>query len=124
MSKPAFTPGPWAVLKGFPDTIVPIEHEARGSGGSIDETYDRDGFALAIATADHNDCSGFAHEISKETAYANARLIAAAPELFDALKLLVLAYESDAGTEHDECLLEESHKRSVAALAKAEGRTP
>ena len=107
MSKPAFTPGPWRVVGA---TI-------RGDGRGTRCDY------LTVARATSNETSGYDCP-PPQVAEANARLIAAAPELFDALKLLVLAYESDAGTEHDECLLEESHKRSVAALAKAEGRTP
>lgn len=82
----AYTPGPWAVLDGFPTEIVPEAHRHRSCGASIYEAEDRDRYALRIATADLNTLSGFAHEIPREQAKANARLIAAAPKLLSALE--------------------------------------
>jgi hypothetical protein len=49
---------------------------------------------------------------------ANARLIAAAPELLEALKALALLVEADYGGF--DCL--EQWRQAVAAIAKAEGR--
>jgi len=67
-----------------------------------------------------------------EMAQANARLIAAAPEMYEALKAKAAAYE-----HHDECedcmdgdlcevgadLYQAAYKTGQAALAKAEGTT-
>ena len=54
-----------------------------------------------------------------QRALANARLIAAAPELLDALKSLV-QLEAD-GKHADECAIE-TWGRAAATIAKAEGR--
>jgi non-homologous end joining protein Ku len=48
---------------------------------------------------------------------ANARLIAAAPELLEALRQMVVNAEAD-GKEYRDC-----YKNAVAAIAKAEGRS-
>jgi hypothetical protein len=56
---------------------------------------------------------------------ANARLIAAAPELLEALKALLLHEGekcfSGIGTEHDSYALEAAKNAAIAAIAKATG---
>jgi hypothetical protein len=74
------TAGPWAILRGFPNTIVRAIDQDKLNGVSIYEKEDRERFAVVIATAEDNRHSGFAHKISEAEAKANARLIAAAPE--------------------------------------------
>ena len=89
MSKPAWTPGPWSVksIPGHGDSIV-------GAGG------------LQVVRIG---------QISKMD-LANARLIAAAPELYEALKAFMFA------DGHDD--FEDEWPAARAALAKAEGRQP
>lgn len=55
--------------------------------------------------------------VSEEEALANARLIAAAPELLEALRLLARAYERVTGRESTPLLA-----KARAAIAKAEGK--
>ena len=101
------TPGPWVVDE--PDkhgqAIVSSEH-------------------TEIATCWHH-CVG---AIEKEM-HANARLIAAAPDLLEALRIaaghLVWCSNAKPGIETDEGrkLTMEFADRAFAAIAKAEGRT-
>ena len=81
------TPGPWHVGTGKAESII----------------YYKEGWAVANAIVFHS-------EISLEEIHANARLIAAAPEMLEALKH-ILPY-TQCG---DKLVIE-------AAIAKAEGR--
>lgn len=56
-----------------------------------------------------------------ETAEADARLIAAAPELLDALKAMVASYDGLRDTLTSPVIIEKL-ARADAAIAKAEGR--
>ena len=100
----AHTPGPWRVIKGKPRAICNAagnKYIAKALLGGTDHPSPR--FLLDEAQAE-----------------ANARLIAAAPEMLDALKQALLYIEGD----------EAAHGRQFgdgnavrAALAKAEART-
>ena len=80
-----------------------------------------DGYAGSIAVVskrvtDENGCNDSPPE---EEAIANARLIAAAPELYEALKEMVSAFEN-----YDRDMYEFEHeaiKKARAALSKAKG---
>ena len=101
-----FTPGPWrASLDDFGDyAIQPAGQE------------------LAVAAVVNGDARGLLGEASEHA--ANAHLIAAAPEMYEALQAIdwsaVLLWR-DRG---DEVVSEEAIKAVRAALAKAEGRQP
>lgn len=58
------------------------------------------------------------HKTERGVAQANAHLIAAAPELLEALKLVV----STMGQTHDFVMLEAMVKLAAEAIAKAEGK--
>ena len=90
MTKPAFTPGPWEY---DPDT--PISHDIYGG---------KKGFHICAAT------SGFSEKGMTE---ANAHLIAAAPDMYEALKA---ALERGSMNEQPDWHLIRT------AVAKAEGR--
>jgi hypothetical protein len=98
MTAPLFTPGPW-FFRTYPDTLPSADdfHLIQGlegdEGGSILEG------ALVLASDKANK--------------ANAHLIAAAPELYDALERLLEALP-DTGCD-DEIIA------AAAALAKARG---
>jgi hypothetical protein len=79
MSKPAFTPGPWAAVFGFGQYIVPASHEDRPIGYATNEAHDRGGYAqqIAVIKIDRH---------GRGSPAANATLIAAAPDLYEALK--------------------------------------
>ncbi len=97
----AFTPGPWRLR----DDLM-IFHPSL------------DGVAIANLTGAFVPANGY-HDHADERA-ANARLIAAAPDLLEALKALIEAPVRDA--THN---IPAHHKRIIAAcaaIAKAEGR--
>lgn len=56
--------------------------------------------------------------LTQETRETNARLIAAAPDMFEALRFFA-CIDFDNFTEHDEALLESVRAEAAAALAKA-----
>lgn len=74
------TPGPWtAIWKG--EYVVPEEHAGRHVGGSIYPDQDRDGYAQIIAHIKSD-------KYGRGSREANARLIAAAPDLLAVLDSL------------------------------------
>jgi hypothetical protein len=98
-----FTPGPWDVESPFGDEALAIVANADkptyawkivASCFSKDEYDDENGVPLL----EHN---------------ANARLIAAAPEMYEALRSIADSVHADSG----------SRKTSFKALAKARGET-
>lgn len=104
-----FTPGPWRVEEGT--TLVwgacnPDDRSTYGMGYPITQARVRLGSA-----------SEYASEFREDEGEANARLIAAAPELYGALEdlaeRLIGAFPSIAGTPEAQ--------RAKAALAKARG---
>lgn len=93
------TPGPWKVGAKF-DT-----GSASTSGVEISDIENSETVAVAV---EGNDSGGI---YAYQEVMANARLIAAAPELLDALKELVDRYPNNVGIT-----------KAKAALAKAEGK--
>lgn len=95
MSKPDWTPGPWVV-------------------GSINDTAvfrvgaDQVRYTIAVAVGDHTEPDSW------PAARATARLIAAAPDLYEALRELLNALPSATTNP--------AIKTARAAIAKAEGR--
>jgi hypothetical protein len=97
------TPGPWVVRDDGHDYLWPLidaENVGAGHYASI---------AIAIQRDPHPQHRG---GIDAATAAANARLIAAAPELLNALKQLVDTPVSDS-----------AYRAARAAIARAEGET-
>lgn len=102
MGEAKFTPGPWGLDVGF-DGSRP---------GDFDEYWQVHDGQDAIA------CSSNCYSGNRE---ANARLIAAAPEIYEALSDLVSSIEC---SERDEFIIHQEIKVARAALAKARGGTP
>ncbi len=94
------TPGPWAVDKDC-DLII-VDHE----GGSLGEMTPGN------------------PAVSDEQAVANARLVAAAPELLKALKeaLGVIRMSSAEDDTEIEAAIRRVEKQCKVVIAKAEGR--
>jgi len=90
MSEPKWTPGPWSYFK---DTC---------------RVCDEEGTAEFVISGPPGGRHG---QFSNE---ADARLIAAAPDLYDVLYAMMFAYADD----------EVWKQEAYAALAKAEGREP
>ena len=97
-----FTPGPWTV------------HFAEG-------TKVRDAREATVASLSHTHLSG---RRDSDEVFANARLIAAAPCMFEALRKIDGGWISDDIDEEDlEATIVEFQKIARAALAKARGET-
>lgn len=100
------TPGPWALshVCGGNYTVLPESHKKHASH--------------AIASV---------HENHGEENAANARLIAAAPELLEALKVMKVALRqlenmtAELLSDADCRELSKAHNQARAAIAKAEG---
>ncbi len=93
MSEPKWTPGPWSA------------HEAKFGWEVV--VGERPLYGKSI--------TGWG---AVSTTEANARLIAAAPELYEALEALRPYFEGEHYPDHPHCVL------IRAALAKARGETP
>ena len=107
------TPGPWMQHPMFPEYVVLAAHADRPIGAAVDAATDLAKYAQYIVRVEilHRHRSGY------ECA-ANARLIAAAPELYEALTEIV----DSLSTQDDEGLVEHAEKmiKARAALAKAQ----
>lgn len=114
MSK--FTSGPWKILNG--DTIVtdyePENERTHGIGCGNDFIADLD---------DGGEYHQYYFEAESEK-IANAHLIAAAPELHEALKLIIEHWNKDQSYEATVLNAKDIIKKAEQALVKAEGRTP
>lgn len=104
------TPGPWAVRRWSWPTQVE---------GSIHQVISADSFPTAFVPAWDKPEPGEVE--AGDEARANARLIAAAPELLEACKLIVSAFDAlkPASAARNEPL---QINAARAAIAKAEGR--
>lgn len=98
---PNFTPGPWA-----------LAHRAQTRGRFL--VVDSTSAQSQVAFADDED-----ELIDSATAKANARLIAAAPEMLDALEGVVAWIDGDYAEDTPEC---RRIMRAKLAIAKALGK--
>jgi len=111
MSVPQFTPGPWVAL---PPEEGSLYARIRGTrlGGKFK-------IANALMAADQT--------LEENEAIANARLIAAAPDLYEALALMVAWYGKRDNHGDDSLLQPDQQENEIAqamrALAKARGET-
>ena len=93
------TPGPWHY------------RTSDGSIGGIDS-------ACGLSIAQAFQVKPISEDLTQETRKSNAHLIAAAPDLLDALKELLLAERLD----DDDQILLSARVKARAAIAKAEGK--
>lgn len=116
MNEHKHTPGPWKVSDKMMSDDMVCRHDALGAWVHSRRYIEGAGKLLANAESNEpigTDCSGGHPQVeSRDEMLANARLIAAAPELLDALRL-VLA--------HDGALTGADWTAIRAAIAKAEG---
>ena len=117
--QPKFTPGPW---KAWGHNVY---RAGAGDGANICAMSE----LRATTEVRHTEPSFNSPHL--ETIYANARLIAAAPEMYEALRSMVAGFKpftfrpvgapgSPAREEQDE--QNRAHAAARAALAKVEGR--
>lgn len=103
-TKAVHTPGPWKAINhgGIPSTVKYTEFCIHNEGNGYGETV--------IATLSANDCWTIPVE-------ANARLIAAAPDYFEAVEELLNSIDAD---NDDIGILALRHLRQAHAKAKGE----
>lgn len=99
----AFTPGPWAVNQRFEKPVV---------------GYDVGDGDTPLPIVD------IVHGYDKAQARANAKLIAAAPDMYEALQALVLEYGKQMASMQVVSPRRGLWRNACAALAKARGETP
>lgn len=114
-----YTPGPWTRHPKFEEYVVPLSDAEKAIGASADPVEDKRQFAKVIMSYLR---MGEERMFEPGERAANARLIAAAPDLLEAAKLAesvlshmakVLDYHPEGGT---------AVPKLQAAIAKAEGR--
>lgn len=98
--KTTHTPGPWGIW---------------GEEGTRDIPVGPDNGGLAVAQIIMTTASGMMNEASAERGMANARLIAAAPDLLEALRSVLLLIPGIDYFTHP------TYISARAAIAKAEG---
>jgi hypothetical protein len=122
--KTKFTPGPWKIDMGFGDWGMPITHKVFVG----DQIYAEKHTEICSIYSAQPYCMGEQQRVRDkyQTDKANAHLIAAAPELYEALEKFVLW--SEAEKDHKETtfwgrieMLRELDAATSAALAKARG---
>ena len=81
-----YTPGPWVVHKRWPCTVVPLADEDKNLGGSVDPDDEAARWSKVIASREGTDFPKFHRSrVMKGEDKANAKLIAAAPEMAEML---------------------------------------
>ena len=91
-----YTPGPWTASEGSPSDVWHVDMPDRQ-------------FSITVARGDED------WDMSVEEVQANARLIAAAPDLLDALQGMITAFDADL---HDLMI---AKLVAMAAITKATG---
>jgi hypothetical protein len=113
------TPGPWTAHNTGEHafTIKATSVRVNASAGEKERSYYQ-GIASVSERGDHPQHGG---GISFKTCQANARLIAAAPELFEALKLLIAEYEPNMKAFALDAPRKAKWDAAQAAIAKVTG---
>jgi len=101
------TPGPWWVAGSAPGEVAPTFPVVRGFTDATQR--------ITVARVGNNN-----HYSKNSVDHSNARLIAAAPELLDALDAIIKRAENPALSDDTDALL----RAARAAIAKATKGTP
>lgn len=114
------TPGPWSLCQH----LRSIERDRACSCGYRGVVFGPDATPFAICQPGHDPAPGGQEgtepaRYPREVEIANARLIAAAPELLDALEALA---RHDFDDRDDPVIYNEVCRRARAAIAKARGQ--
>lgn len=120
MSEPKFTQGPWVVEDGGSSSYFQSFDISGPDTNRATEKWRRRGREVASISAHHAadvpSLADTALGYGASEAKANAHLIAAAPELYEALARLTAEF-GDKSVDH------ENVRAAFAALAKARGET-
>ena len=104
------TSGPWCIHRGYTNAGT-IRCADNGESWDFTHTHIGSGDTIIAQVQHQTKDSGWPHVHDVEEMWANARLIAAAPEMLDALRRLTHPMASDEDLEN-----------ALAVIAKAEGR--
>ena len=112
MNDAKFTPGPWEVVNVV--DVFTMSGAANNSGVMADSV---DGWQIADCSVGRTFVGGELIELGFKEQAANARLIAAAPELYEALEKATMLLDGVGFQSSDE------YQAAMHALAKARGES-
>ena len=104
------TSGPWCIHRAYANAQTIAVTGDNGESWDFTHTYIGQGDKIVAEVQHQSKDSGWPHVHSVEEMWANARLIAAAPEMLEALRNLTHPMASD-----------EDLQNALAVIAKAEG---
>ena len=105
------TSGPWCIHLGYVNAPTMTIVDDDGKSWDFTHTHIGSGDTIIAQVQHRTKDSGWPHVHDVDEMWANARLIAAAPEMLDALRRLTHPMASDDDLEN-----------ALAVIAKAEGR--
>lgn len=109
-TKHTHTGGPWCIHRSYANAQTLTVSDYYGGSWEFTHTYISQGEKIIAEVQHQSKVAGWPHVHSVEEMWANARLIAAAPELLEALRNLTHPMASDEDLQH-----------ALAVIAKAEG---
>lgn len=113
--KHTHTSGPWRIHRCYANEQTRIASH-NGETWEYTQTYVSQGDKIIAQVQHQSTDGGWPHVHDVQEMWANARLIAAAPELLEALKWAVQQIKDDLDLDHREAM-----DACLTAIAKAEG---
>ena len=114
-TKHTHTSGPWCIHRSYANAQTLTVADHHGGSWEFTHTYISQGEKIIAEVQHQSKASGWPHVHNVEEMWANARLIASAPELLEALKGLLEVTEENYDNRHEV-------EAALHAIAKAEGR--
>jgi hypothetical protein len=111
MNTHTHTQGPWCIHRGYANARTMTVADDDGESWDFTHTYVAQGEKIIAQVQQQSKSKGWPSVESVDEMWANARLIAAAPDLLEALQSLAHPMASD-----------EDLQNALAVIAKAEGR--